>query len=261
MSLHVLASGGFEAPGPDNFWYPFVGEGAWAITRANFALALSVVLLVVLALVVTRRLELVPGRLQYAGEAVYGFVRNSIALDQLGEKEFLKFVPLLLTQFLLIFTNNLFGIIPAIQFPTFSRFGFALSITLIVFAVYHYVGIRKKGLGGYFKGMVPSGLPVAVVPFVFLLELLTYFVTRPLTLSLRLFANMFAGHLLLLVFFLGAEYMLLEGDNLFVRVASVGSFAMGIVFTFFELLIQFLQAYVFVLLTTSYIASSLADDH
>ncbi|MEJ5915003.1 F0F1 ATP synthase subunit A [Pseudokineococcus sp. 1T1Z-3] len=260
MSPHVLASG-YSPPSPSSFWHPLIGEGATAITRPMFLMAFSVLLITALAFVVTRRMSLVPGSGQFVAEGIYTFVRNGVARDSLGSKEFLAFVPLLLTQFLLIFTNNLFGIVPVIQFPTFSRYGFALSVTLIVFVVYHVVGIRRKGLGGYFRGMVPSGLPKLVVPVIFLLELLTYFVTRPLTLSLRLFANMFAGHILLLVFFLGGTYMLVEADGLLINVASVGAFLMGIVFTGFELLIYFLQAYVFVLLSASYIATSIADDH
>jgi len=104
-------------------------------------------------------------------------------------------------------------------------------------------------------------VPIWLVPVVYPLELLTYFVTRPLTLSLRLFANMFAGHTLLLVFALGGEYLLLHSGNVFLQATSVASFVMFIAMTFFELLIQFLQAYIFVLLTAYYIADAMAEEH
>jgi F-type H+-transporting ATPase subunit a len=262
VSPHVLAAGeGFVPPTTGDFWQPLIGDGAFAVTRSMFLMVISVVLIWGFMAVVTNKMSVVPGKLQFAGEGVYNFVRNSIAIDVLGSKQFRPFLPLLLTQFLLILVNNWFGVFPFIQFPTFSRIGFAIAITLITYVVYHAVGIRRKGVGGYFKGLMPPGIPGWIAPFVYVLELMTFFITRPLTLGMRLFANMFAGHMLLLVFILGGEYMLLHGANLFVQVSSVGAFVMGIVMTFFEILVQFLQAYVFVLLTALYIAGSLADEH
>ncbi len=252
--------GGFEAPGPEDFWQPLVGEGAFAITRPAVVFVLSVVLLSAILLIGTRRLSLVPSRGQFALEGVYGLVRNGIARDIIGSHDFLKFLPLLFSMFVLILVNNLFGVTPFIQYPTMSRIGFPIALTLVVFGVYHAVGLRRKGGIGYFKSMVPPGLPWVIVPFIFLLELVTYFVTRPLTLALRLFANMFAGHLLLLVFVLGAEHLLLGGGPL-LKVAGVGSFLLALVFTAFEILVQFLQAYIFTLLAALYIAGSLADEH
>jgi F-type H+-transporting ATPase subunit a len=259
--LHLAAEGeGFQAPGSADFWQPLIGEGAFAITRPAILLLLSVALLAGLLLMVTKRLTLVPGRAQFAAEGGYSLVRNSIARDIIGGHEFLGYVPLLFTMFALILVNNLFGIIPPVQYPTMSRLGFPVALTLIVFAIYHAIGIRRKGLAGYFKSMVPPGLPKFIVPYIFTLEVVTFFVTRPLTLALRLFANMFAGHLLLLVFILGGEYMLLHG-GLALKIMSLGSFALAVLMTFFELLVQFLQAYIFTLLAALYIAGSLAEEH
>jgi F-type H+-transporting ATPase subunit a len=263
VSPHVLAAEGegFVPPTPADFWQPLIADGAFAITRSMFLIVISVLLIAGLMTLVMRGMSVVPGKAQFAGEGVYNFVRNSIAIDVLGRREFRPFLPLLLTQFLLILVNNWFGVLPFIQFPTFSRIGFAIAVTLVTYVVYHYIGIRRKGVGGYFKGLMPPGIPGWIAPFVYLLELLTFFITRPLTLGMRLFANMFAGHMLLLVFILGGEYMLLHGANLFVNISSIGAFVMGIVMTFFELLVQFLQAYVFVLLTALYIAGSVAEEH
>jgi F-type H+-transporting ATPase subunit a len=116
------------------------------------------------------------------------------------------------------------------------------------------------GLGAYFKNLVPAGLPGWIVPLIFVLEVITFFVTRPLTLALRLFGNMFAGHLLLLLFITGGEYMLIHGGP-GIKIAGVGSFVMAFVLTAFEMLIEFLQAYIFTLLAAMYIAGSLADEH
>jgi len=258
---YALASGGFEAPGVSSFWHPLIGDGAFAITRTMFVAVLSVILIALVMTAVSRRLQLVPGRTQFAVEGVYNIARNQIGVDFIGEARLRPFLPLLVSLFLYILVNNLAGIIPFVQFPTMSRFGYAVGLTAIVFVVYHAVGIRKKGLGGYLAGMMPPGVPILLAPIVYVLELLTYFVTRPLTLSLRLFANMFAGHTLLLVFALGGEYLLLHGGNVVLQGAGIASFLMFILMTFFELLVQFLQAYIFVLLTAYYIADAMAEEH
>ena len=259
---NLLAAGegtGFEAPGPADFWQPLWGDGAWAITRPMVVALLSVVLISAWLLWSTRKLAVVPGKAQFVTESVYGMVRNGLARDIIGSKEFLRFVPLLFSMFTLILVNNLFGIIPPIQFPTMSRFGFPLALALIVYVVYHVVGIKSMGLGGYFKHMVPPGLPIAIVPLIFFLELLTYFVTRPVTLALRLFGNMFAGHILLLLCVLGGEHLLFEGEGA-VKIAGVAAFLGGFVMTLFEGFVQFLQAYVFTLLTALYLAGAVAAE-
>jgi F-type H+-transporting ATPase subunit a len=141
-----------------------------------------------------------------------------------------------------------------------SRIGIPIALTLVVYVTYHYIGIKRVGLGAYFKNLVPAGLPGWIVPLIFVLEIITFFITRPLTLALRLFGNMFAGHLLLLLFITGGEYMLIHG-GFGIKIAGVASFGMAFVLTAFEMLIEFLQAYIFTLLAAMYIAGSLADEH
>jgi F-type H+-transporting ATPase subunit a len=130
----------------------------------------------------------------------------------------------------------------------------------VVYVTYHAVGIRQKGFGGWLKSFVPSGLPGWLIPLMFVLEFFTFVITRPVTLALRLFGNMFAGHLLLLVFTFGGEYLLLHSTNIN-KVSGVLSFFFTIVMSVFEILIEFLQAYIFVLLTAVYIAGAVADEH
>jgi F-type H+-transporting ATPase subunit a len=257
----VLAEGdAYQAPGTADFWQPLIGSGTWSISRSAIVLALSAVLIGWFLLAATRRLALVPtGKRQFLTETTYGFVRNTIARDVIGSHDFLKFVPMLFTMFVLILVNNLFGIIPPVQFPTFSRVGFPIALTLITYVVYHAVGIRKMGWGGYLTHFVPPGTPKLVIPILWPLELLTYFFTRPLSLSLRLFGNMFAGHLLLVLFITGGEYLLHQGGGL--AAAGIFSWLMGVLMTLFEILVEFLQAYIFVLLSALYIAGSLADEH
>jgi len=263
LAAAVPADGeSFVAPTPANFWQPLIaGDGAWAITRPAVVCLLSVGLLGWFFVASTRRLSLVPGKGQWRAEMAYDFVRNTIARDVIGSKDFLPFVPLLMTMFSMILVNNLFGVLPFVQFPTFSRIGFPIVLTAIVFVVYHVVGIRRKGgVLPWLKSMIPAGLPGWIVPLMFVLELLTYFVTRPVTLALRLFGNMFAGHLLLLVFTLGGEFLLLHGAAP-LKVAGVLSFLFTIMMTFFEVLVEFLQAFIFTMLAALYIAGAVADEH
>jgi F-type H+-transporting ATPase subunit a len=231
-----------------------------AITRPAVVLLLSVGLIAWFLIATTKRAAIVPSKGQWVTESAYGFVRNGIARDIIGSKDFLRYVPLLFSIFVIILVNNLFGVIPPIQYPTMSRIGIPIALTLVVYVTYLYIGIKRVGVGAYFKNLVPGGLPGWIVPFIFVLEVITFFITRPLTLALRLFGNMFAGHLLLVLFITGGEYMLIHGGP-GIKVAGVGSFIMAFVLTVFEMLIEFLQAYIFTLLAAMYIAGSLADEH
>jgi F-type H+-transporting ATPase subunit a len=261
VSLWLASESGFEAPSTADFWQPLIGDGAFAITRASVVFLLSAGLLSWVLLAGTKRMAVVPGKGQFLTEQFYGMVRNGLARDIIGSRDFLRFVPLLFTLFTLILVNNVFGVIPLVQFPTMSRIGFPVALTLIVFVIYHLVGIRAKGLAGHFKNMVPPGLPLPVLLLIVPLELLTYFFTRPVTLALRLFGNMFAGHLLLLLFILGGEYLVLEAGVPGYVPVGILSWVMAFVMTVFEILVEVLQAYIFTLLTALYIAGSLADEH
>jgi F-type H+-transporting ATPase subunit a len=260
VTIVVSAAEEFVPPSAPDFWQPLVGDGGFALTRTMVVMVLVTIGLAVVMMLATRRLTVVPGRGQYKLEGVYGLVRNSIGRDIIGTAHFRPYVPLLLTLFTLILVNNLMGIIPPVQFPTMSRIGFPLALALAVYVVYLAAGVRRRGLVGFLKNLVPGGLPFWVVPVVFVLELVTFLVTRPVTLTLRLFGNMFAGHILLLLFALGGEYLLLHGEGL-LKLVSIPAFLMFFLFSAFEILIAFLQAYVFILLAAVYIAEVYADDH
>jgi F-type H+-transporting ATPase subunit a len=255
--------GGFQAPGTEDFFWPVVGgDSNWAITRPGLVMVISVGILAWFFVTVAGRLTVVPSKRQWVAEQAYGFVRNSIARDVIGAKDFRQFVPLLFTLFTLILFNNVMGVLPFVQFPTFSRIAFPIVLTLIVYVVYHTVAIRRKhGVIGYLKSLVPPGLPMWLRPIMFFLEVLTYFIIRPLTLALRLFGNMLAGHLMLLVFILGGEYLLIHGSSIFIQLSGILGLAFGVVMTFFELLVQFLQAFIFTLLTALYISDAVSEHH
>jgi F-type H+-transporting ATPase subunit a len=260
-ALQLAAAPGYEAPSTQNFWQPIIGSGAWAITRPMFLYVISVIVLAGVLMWVTRRLTVVPSKRQFAAEGFYNLVRDGLGRDIIGSHDFLRFLPLLFSLFSLILLNNVFSIIPVIQYPTMSRIGFPVALALVVFVVFHVVGLRNKGFVGYFKSLVPPNLPTGLAVPIFFLELLTYFFTRPVTLALRLFGNMFAGHILLLLFITGADYMLLTADSTLLHVISIGPFLGVFVMTAFEFIVQVLQAYIFTLLTALYIAGALAAEH
>lgn len=261
MSVLLAArADGFEAPGVGDFWQPLAGDGAFALTRPSVEMIISVIAILWFLIAVARRMSVVPGKAQFVAEGVYGLVRNGIAREIIGSKEFLKFVPFLFSLFAVLLLNNLFGIVPFIQFPTTSRIAFPIALTIVVYFLYQTVAFRRQGFLGYMKALVPPGLPGWIVPIMWVLEFFTYFVTRPVTLALRLFGNMFAGHLLLLVFTFGGEYLLLHSTapN---KAAGVLSFLFTIVMSVFEILVEFLQAYIFTLLAALYLAGAVAAEH
>ena len=250
---------GFVPPSSNDFNLPPIfGDNAFT-TKPIVMVFFSVILISIFFIAASRKAAVVPSKLQFAGESIYAFVRNDLARDVLGH-EFMRFVPYLFTLFTFILTNNLFGIVPLLQFPTMSRVSFPYVLAVFTFVVFHYVGIRKQGLGKYLKDiMFMPGVPKPVYILLTPIELATFFLVRPLTLSLRLFANMFAGHLLLLVFIMGGDHLLKGVIGL--KLVSPFAFAFGIGLTFFEFMVQCLQAYIFTLLTALYIAGALADEH
>jgi len=250
---------GFVPPSSADFDFkPIFGDSIY-FTKPVILVVLSVVLIATFFIISARKAAVVPSKMQFAGEAVYGFVRNTIGREVIGP-EFMRFVPFLFTVFVFVLTNNIFGVVPFLQFPTMSRIGFPIGITLISYLVYHWVAIGKHGFFKYMKDiMFMPGIPKPVYLILTPVEIATYFITRPLTLAMRLFANMFAGHLLLLIFTLGGEYLLTSG--LLMKFLSLFSFSFAVGLSFFELGIQFLQAYIFTLLTALYIAGALADEH
>ncbi|KGN34896.1 ATPase [Knoellia sinensis KCTC 19936] len=251
--------GEFTTPSPDIFWLPLIGEGNWAITEQMVWGGVSVLVLSVAMVALSRNAAIVPSKGQWLMEGFYNFARNGVARDMIGTKHFLKFVPLLFSLFALILLNNWMGILPPVMNPTMGKIGFPIALTLVVYVVYHWIGIKKHGVKGYFAHMVPDGLPGWIKPAIFFLELITYFITRPLTLALRLFGNMFAGHMLIVLFVSAGAFFLTQG--VVFKLLAVPTFIMAAVMFLFEALVQFLQAYVFTLLSASYIAGALADDH
>jgi F-type H+-transporting ATPase subunit a len=251
--------GGFVPPSTNDFNLPPIFGHNVYLTKPIFLVFFSVLLISVFFWLASRKAAIIPSKLQFVGESIYGFVRNDLARENIGP-EFMRFVPYLFTLFTFVLVNNVFGIIPLLQFPSMSHVSFPYVLAIFTFVVFHYVGISKHGIRKYLKDiMFMPGVPKAAYILLTPLELATFFIVRPLTLSLRLFANMFAGHLLLLVFILGGDHLLKGAVGL--KLISPFAFAFGIGLTFFEFLVQCLQAYIFTLLTALYVAGALVDEH
>ena len=239
-------------------WELFGLSGDPCFDRVVLYMVLSVVIVGGLFIAAFRRPELVPRGLQNLMESIVEFVRNGIAVEVIGP-DGTRFVPFLTTLFMFILVNNIFGIIPGIQFPVNSRIALPALMAVVVYVVFNYVGIRAQGLGNYLKrSLFPPGVPLWMLPLVTPIELVSTFLLRPFTLAVRLFANMVAGHLILAIFFLGTWYLQWKLATL---PFAAMSFALGTAMVGFEVLVAVLQAYIFTILTAVYISGALHPEH
>ena len=207
---------------------------------------------------------MVPRGIQNVGEAAVLAVKSQVVDEVLGEERGRRYMPLLLSLFFFIFVGNVFEIIPGITFPITSKIAVPLVLALIVYVVFNYVGIREHGAAQYFKmNLVPSGVPKPILVLIIPIEFVSTFLLRPLTLTIRLTANLLAGHLILGLFFASTSYLLwgVFAGTPWTAVFGVGSFLAAVLFVGFEGLVALLQAYIFTLLTAVYIAGALEHEH
>lgn len=268
----VIRTEEFTPPGPGDFNLPPIGGGHETmdflgqshyigVTKPMLQLVLAAILVFGFFWLASRKRAMVPGKLQFVGEEAYGFVRNSMGRDIIGSHDFMKYVPYLFALFFFILVNNLFASIPGLQFPTFSRSGMVYSLAALSWIIYNVAGMRVHGVLGYIKHQsVPAGVGGPILLLLVPLEFISNIIVRPVTLALRLFANMLAGHLLLILFALGGEHLLLHGAGL-VKPVGILAWLLFVAISFLELLVQFLQAYVFVLLNAMYISGAIAEEH
>lgn len=265
----LKSEGEFEAPTIQEF-YPEVVAFAGTPFELNRIMLIRLLVTGLLILVFTLwanrfrksvvNKEFVPGRFQMFGEISINFVRKSIAHEQLGEKDGDRFLPLLTTIFFIVLGMNITGIIPGLNIAGTSVIGLPMILAVAAYVTFIYAGIKKHGLAFFKTALFPAGVPPAFYILVTPIEFLSTFILRPVTLALRLMMNMIAGHLLLVLCFSATQYFFFNSEGIF-KSFGVGTFAFGFVFTLFEMLVAFLQAYVFTLLTTVYIQLSLADEH
>ena len=229
----------------------------------NFIIALvtaSVVLFLVMFYLGFRRPTVVPGKLQSLMEMGVGFVREQIALPMLGPAAD-RYLPLLATFFFFIFFMNLFEVVPMVNFSASSRVAFPLVLAVVAWLVYNVAGVAKHGFLGYlrFTCIIPSAPAILRYSLLMVIEFFSNIVIRPITLTIRLAANFVAGHFLLALAFLGTEFFLLNGPKTWVLVGV--SFPLAVILVAFEVFVAILQAFIFAILTASYIGGVLAEEH
>lgn len=254
--------GGFHPPSIDEFFPEgilFVGT-PFEMNRIMIIRVILTVLLVLLFWLGTRRMQVVPGRGQSLAEMALDFVRVNIAEDLLGKKDGRRFLPILTAIFFMVLAFNLTGVVPFFNIAASSVIGVPLVLAIVSYITFIYAGIRKSPAKFFKNSLFPSGVPWPVYFIVTPIELISTFVIRPVTLTLRLLMNMVVGHLLLVLFFAATQFFLFEADG-FMKLFGVGTLAFGFAFTLFEILVAVLQAYVFALLTAVYIQLALAEEH
>ena len=239
-------------------WPDILFNGTWyAVNKTSLIYMAAVVITAAIFLSAGRKkTSLVPVGVQHVAEAGVNFIEESVVMETIGP-EGKKYMPFLTTMFFFILFSNIFEVIPGIQFPANSRMAVPITLALVVWLIYNFVGIRSQGLVGYFKNsLFPPGVPKALYLIVTPIELVSTFVVRPFSLAIRLWANMVAGHLLLVTFAILTAAL---WDATYV--GAVAPFAMLVLMTGFEILVSVLQAFIFTILTAVYIGGSLHPAH
>jgi len=264
LDCHLFSGCGFPAPGSEIFIFDEVASLQilgleFSFTKVTILLFIIVAIILGFFIYAFRKPKLVPRGAQNVGEMAYLFIRDGIVRETIG-KEGDKFIPYLFSFFFLVWLSNFMGIVPFAQIPVTSIFAIPVAFALIVYVTWVPLGIYKQGFVGFFKNMLfPPGVPKAMYVLLTPLEFLSNLIVRPATHAIRLFANMFAGHLLIATFSIAAFYLL--SWSVIGILGSVASFTVAIALTGFEALIQALQAYIFTLLAAVYISGALHAEH
>jgi len=226
-----------------------------AFTNSSLYMVIAVLLIALLLIGATSGRSLVPGRMQSLAELSYEFVATTIRST--AGSEGMKFFPLVFSLFMFILVANIVGLIPY-TFTITSHIIITVSLALLVFFTVVVYGFWKNGLH-FFKLFVPSGIPIFILPLVVFIEVFS-FLLRPVSHSVRLFANMLAGHIALKVF-AGFITLLAAGLGVVGGALAVLPLGMVVALTALELLVAFLQAYVFTILTCIYLNDTLHPGH
>jgi F-type H+-transporting ATPase subunit a len=234
------------------------GPGGFNKTAAIYCFAaLATILMFYLG---TRRKErLVPaGLFQNTAESGVDFVRNQVIMQTMGA-DGMRYLPYLTALFFFLFFSNITEIVPGVQFPANARFAVPMTLALVTWVIYNVVGVVKQGPLHYLKNsLIPSGVPPFLLIIVIPIEFVSNFIVRPFSLMVRLFANMLAGHLILVTFATLSAALFAKSVTV---VIMPFSFFLLVAMTGFEILVSFLQAFIFTILTAVYIGSSMHPDH
>ena len=238
-------------------WPEFAGDDMVGLNKVILIYAVAAALTMAI-FVLGNKKQLIPGPAQNLAEMSVEFVEDQIVLPTIGSKG-LRYAPLLTSFFFFIFFCNIFEIIPFVQMPANARIALPMFLSLLAYAVYHGSGIKEHGPFGYIKhALIVPDLPLPMHFLVVPIEFISKFIVQPFSHMVRLFANMLAGHILLVTFaVLSASLWTLDWYAIFLPLPVVAV----IFFTAFEILVSFLQAYVFALLAGVYIGAAVSHEH
>lgn len=237
-------------------WPDFAFDGTpLAMNKTVLIYLAAMAITLGLFLIAGARKSLVPVGLQTIAESGIDFVEQSVVMPTMGVSG-RKFLPLLTTMFFFIFFTNIFEVIPFVQFPANARMALPLMLAIMVWLIYNYQGFKHQGVAYITNSLFPPGVPKALYILVTPIELLQVVVIRPASLAIRLWANMVAGHLLLVTFAVLSSVL---WDSTYI--GAIAPFLMLILMTGFEILVSFLQAFIFTILTAVYIDSSIHPEH
>ena len=202
-----------------------------------------------------------PKGVRNLAETSVEFIENGVVMQTMG-KDGLGWTPFLLSLFVFIYLCNVPGIIPFFQMPATARMAIPMFLSLLVWVIYNGVGLKHQGLKYIGHTIWPPGVPVALKPLVGIIEFISNIIVRPFSLTVRLFANMLAGHILLVTFArLSDALFRAETHKPFLNAMGILPFFMLVFLTAFEVLVAFLQAYIFTILTAVYIGGAAHPEH
>ena len=238
--------------------FAFKGSSLFALNKVGLIYLLAMAFTLLIFIVGGSKKQLVPHGIQNIAEVGVEFVRDQIVMQTMGT-DGLPFLPYLTALFFFIFFSNIFEIIPFFQFPANARIAMPMVLALLTYLIFNIVGVVKQGPLKYLKNsIVPSGVPWWALILVAPIELVSHFFVKPFSLMVRLFANMLAGHLILATF--SVICTALFKKTIFVIILPF-SFALLFALTGFEVLVSFLQAFIFAILTAVFIGQSLHPEH
>lgn len=236
----------------------FFEDTAFAVNKVVLLMWVSAILAIALFVAGSRKRALVPAGVQNVAESIIDFVDNSIVMETIGP-DGRKFTPFLTTLFTFILFCNLWEVVPFVQMPVNARMAMPMFFSLLVWLIFNVVGIAKQGFFHYFKNiMFPPGVPKPIYILVTPIELVSTIIVRPLSLAVRLFANMLAGHLVLVTFAVITAALWVKSVNI---VILPFSFLLLVALTGFEVLVSFLQAFIFTILAAVYIGGAMHPEH
>ncbi|HTG48463.1 MAG TPA: F0F1 ATP synthase subunit A [Actinomycetota bacterium] len=262
----LVASASFEPPGTGDFVFRCIGP-SYRVFGQTFCFNFIILLIVLTTLIVIglfffafRKPKVIPGKFQLLMELGVDFVRENIALPMLGP-DASKYMPLLTTFFFFILIGNFFEVVPGFSLSASSRIALPLTLAMIAWITYNGAGIRKHGFFGYLRHtcIIPSAPGWLRYTLLMFIEFISNIIVRPITLTVRLWANFLAGHFLLAIFFVGTIFFLVDGPKTWILVPV--SFSLGTVLVGFEIFVSALQAFIFAILSASYIGQALAEEH